>query len=253
METQQQAQSKKFKILVIGDSCIDEYIYGDVTRLNPESPVPILEHATTVTKKGMAANVYNNVLAFGCDADLITNEEEITKTRYIDRKSKQHLLRVDKETEIKPAEYIDTSDYDAVIISDYNKGFVTWKTIDQILDQSDIPVFLDTKKDDLIWFAGCFIKINELEYNNCTSLPAHNVIVTLGGKGAMYDGELYPAKKVDVVDVCGAGDTFLAALCIQYLETNNMEQAIQFANKASAITVQHSGVYAPTKEEIGTL
>jgi len=50
--------------------------------------------------------------------------------------------------------------------------------------------------------------------------------------------------------VCGAGDTFLAALVYQYLTTNDMQSAISFAITASAVTVQRLGVYAPTLEEI---
>jgi sugar/nucleoside kinase (ribokinase family) len=56
--------------------------------------------------------------------------------------------------------------------------------------------------------------------------------------------------EIAVTDVCGAGDTFLAALCYEYLKSNNMDLAIEFAIRASAVTVQHIGVYAPTLEEI---
>jgi sugar/nucleoside kinase (ribokinase family) len=61
---------------------------------------------------------------------------------------------------------------------------------------------------------------------------------------------MFPAESVEVVDVTGAGDTFLAALTYQFLETQNIAAAIRFAIKASTITVQHFGVYAPTLEEI---
>jgi len=54
----------------------------------------------------------------------------------------------------------------------------------------------------------------------------------------------------DVTDVCGAGDTFLAALVYKFLETKHMPDAIKFANQAAAVTVQHVGVYAPRLEEI---
>ena len=62
--------------------------------------------------------------------------------------------------------------------------------------------------------------------------------------------KFYASHKVDVTDVCGAGDTFLAALVFQYLTTNNIDLAIPFANKAASITVQHMGVYAPNIKEI---
>ena len=55
---------KPFKILLIGDSCVDEYFYGSVDRLSPEAPVPILKINQGRKEDGMAANVYNNLLAF---------------------------------------------------------------------------------------------------------------------------------------------------------------------------------------------
>ena len=60
------------KVLLIGDSCTDVYVYGDVRRLNPEAPVPILEPKREETSRGMAWNVYNNMLAFGLDVYIIT-------------------------------------------------------------------------------------------------------------------------------------------------------------------------------------
>jgi sugar/nucleoside kinase (ribokinase family) len=62
---------------------------------------------------------------------------------------------------------------------------------------------------------------------------------------------LFPAPEIEVSDVTGAGDTFLSALCYQYLcNQGNMQLAIEFAIRASSVTVQHVGVYAPTLEEI---
>ena len=59
-----------------------------------------------------------------------------------------------------------------------------------------------------------------------------------------------PAPTVEVSDVCGAGDTFLAALVYRYIESKDIIDAIEFAVRASSITVQHLGNYAPTLEEI---
>jgi len=66
----------------------------------------------------------------------------------------------------------------------------------------------------------------------------------------VYKDRTYPAVEIAVTDVCGAGDTFLAALCYEYLKSQDMDLAIEFAIRASAVTVQHIGVYAPTLEEI---
>ena len=93
------------RVLLIGDSCTDVYVYGDVKRLNPEAPVPILEPKREESSKGMSWNVFDNLKAFGLSVFMLTNEEKITKTRYIDEKSNQQILRVDNEPEINPLPY----------------------------------------------------------------------------------------------------------------------------------------------------
>ena len=124
------------------------------------------------------------------------------------------------------------------------------KLIEELIGLS-IPIFIDTKKTDLERFQGAWVKINELEYSKIKS-ECSGLIVTHGAKGASIkalDIEC-PALNVEVSDVTGAGDTFLAALTFEYLNTKNIEKAVKFAIRASAITVQHIGVYSPTLEEI---
>jgi D-beta-D-heptose 7-phosphate kinase/D-beta-D-heptose 1-phosphate adenosyltransferase len=77
-----------------------------------------------------------------------------------------------------------------------------------------------------------------------------NLIVTRGGKGAEYQGKLYPAEKVSVFDVVGAGDTFLAALTYGYLKYGRIDRAIPLANKAAAVAVSHRGTYVLTEEDV---
>ena len=252
-------QQTPFNVLLIGDSCTDTYCYGSCDRLSPEAPVPVLKFNNTVTKPGMAANVKENLEAFGINVDFITNNEEIQKVRYIDEKTGQHLLRVDHETLLIPWSgrlMIPLESYDAIVISDYNKGFLTYEHIEQLRQNFDGPVFIDTKKSDLIRFNGCVVKINETEYKNKISVP-ENLIVTLGSDGAMhkhkYQEAIYPTKKVEVTDVCGAGDTFLAALTFEHLRSNNFNKSISFANQCSAITVQHRGVYSLTSTDIDSI
>jgi sugar/nucleoside kinase (ribokinase family) len=137
------------------------------------------------------------------------------------------------------------------MISDYNKGFLTYEHIENIINSFDGPIFIDTKKQNLSRFnaKNVFIKINEVEFEKLSSKP-ENLIVTLGDRGAQIDNKIFPTTKVDIVDVCGCGDTFLSALTYQYLETESIEQAIIFANKAATITVQHTGNYSPSRKEI---
>lgn len=255
MNTQAQ---KSLNVLLIGDSCTDEYKIGTVDRLSPEAPVPVVKIVDSYTIPGMAANVFTNLVGLGIEPDFVTNMETITKTRYIDKKSGQHLIRVDSDRELTPwsgRTGFPIQDYDAIIISDYDKGFLRYEDIQQIVSSVACPVFIDTKKTRLADIAPPFmsdhvyIKINELEFKNTKTL-SDNLIVTLGDQGAQYKGQMYPTKKVEVMDVCGCGDTFLAALAVQYLFTNDIEKAILFANVAAGITVQHRGNYAPSYDEI---
>ena len=136
-----------------------------------------------------------------------------------------------------------------MIISDYNKGFLTYENIENVINLVNCPVFIDTKKPDLKRFQGAYVKINSLENSLATSV-LDELIVTMGGYGARYKNQIYPAPTIEVADVCGAGDTFLSALAYQYLLTKDIEKAIIFANIAASITVQHRGNYAPSYDEI---
>jgi D-beta-D-heptose 7-phosphate kinase/D-beta-D-heptose 1-phosphate adenosyltransferase len=251
-------QLAKFNILLIGDSCIDEYKIGTVDRLSPEAPIPVVKIIREYRLPGMSANVKLNFNTLGVSVDFITNNETIIKTRYIDDRSGQHLLRVDDEQLLIPwstRPSFQLSSYDAIVISDYNKGFLSYETIAWIIQTATCPVFIDTKKTQLedISAGHVYFKINELEYKNARSLPS-NLIVTLGDRGALYKTVqqeiIIPTGKVDVMDVCGCGDTFLAALVCGFLVDGELESAIMFANTAAGITVQHRGNYAPTIEEI---
>ncbi|MGG9972507.1 bifunctional heptose 7-phosphate kinase/heptose 1-phosphate adenyltransferase [Ferruginibacter sp. SUN002] len=245
--------SKQFKILLIGDSCIDEYVYGICSRLNPEAPVPVLDYTRTETKPGMAANVYANLKAFKADITFITNKEKIVKTRFVDDKYNHQILRVDRHETLSPL--IESSfdkNFDAIVISDYDKGYISKEKLFEIVDNAQCPVFIDTKKKVLPNKANCYIKINEPEYKQIENPPA-NTIATLGDKGAMYNGKVYPTEKVTVFDVVGAGDTFLAALSYFYLQLGSVEAAIPYANKAASIVVQHIGTYVLTDDDVAKI
>ena len=250
MDTQQQ---KKFNILLIGDACEDTYTYGYVNRISPEAPVPIFEPHYTIHHDGMAGNVRKNLEALGCDVNFLHGAVS-KKNRLIDQRTKQQLLRLDKDAISEPVTFETAIPpiYDAIVISDYNKGTVSYELIEELAKEVDVPIFVDTKKTDLARLSGCYVKINALEKSRATSLPKiDHLIVTQGHHGATWNDWVFPAETVgDVTDVCGAGDTFLAALAYQFLVTNSMPDAVKFANKAAAITVQHIGVYAPRLEQI---
>ena len=248
-------QLKLYNVLLIGDDGVDIYKYGDVHRISPEAPIPILNMTHETIAHGMAGNVKRNLEAFGLTVTYKHGLRTSTKIRFVDNKSKHHLLRFDDDQISKPVSLkaLDLNSFDAIVLSDYNKGTIDWQLAES-LAKSDYtgPVFVDTKKKELDIFNGFYVKVNEDEYNN-RSTSTLNTIVTLGARGAMYKDKLYPTPKVEMHDVCGAGDTFLAALVYKYLEARNIETAIEFANKAASISVQHFGVYALTKEDIDAI
>ncbi len=241
------------KILVIGDSCIDKYVYGSSRRLCPDAPVPVLIPTSTVENGGMAKNVQANIASLGVECDIITNDEKIIKTRYVDNQTNHMFIRIDtNEEQIKriPHDKLrNLEGYDAIVISDYNKGFLEEYDIQALC--SDYPlVFMDTKKPLGFWATKCnFIKINESEYENSKRIFAsldtslkNNLIVTLGPNGCKFQEKIYDVKKVDVKDMTGAGDTFLAGLVVEYVRTKDIDKAIDFANECATQVVQKKGV-----------
>ena len=110
-------------------------------------------------------------------------------------------------------------------------------------------VFIDTKKKIDHYCKECsYIKINEDESNNSKDYIVNNrwtkekIITTLGNRGCEYNGKIYSVERVEIKDLCGAGDTFLAALAVKYLETKNIDLSIEYANKCATIVVQKKGV-----------
>ena len=241
------------KILVIGDSCTDIFRYGKVERLAPEAPVPVIIPEREESTPGMAGNVVRNLEVLGADVTFITNTTNIRKVRYVCSKYNHILLRVDENDKCENINdqvsgNIYWSDFDAVVISDYNKGFLDELDIKYISEQHPL-IFLDTKKILGKWAheINC-IKINYQEYLNNHSILEYDsnlkdkTIVTRGKYGCDFRGVNYPTKEVPVKDVSGAGDTFLAGLVVEYLKTKDYEKAIAFAQECTTIVVQKSGV-----------
>ena len=242
---------RQFKVLLIGDSCIDHYVYGQCNRLSPEAPVPVLTDLRREESNGMALNVRDNLEAFGINVNTITNSIFPIKTRFVDERSNQQIMRLDQNDTIEPFDGIlPDDDYDAMVISDYNKGFLSEEKIFELCEWFKKPVFIDSKKSVLP--RQCFLKLNDVEAQKLEG-DYPFLIVTKGSEGAMFKNKMYPGVKVPVFDVAGAGDTFLSALVYFYLSTGVMETAIPFANKAAAMAVSHSGTYVLNQSDIDDL
>ena len=237
------------KILVIGESCRDVFVYCDSFRLCPEAPVPVLNIIDQRENPGMAGNVRRNIESISGKVDIFTNSNwyEITKTRYVHREINHMFFRVDSMQKI---ERVDSSkinfDYDAIVISDYNKGFLTTEDISYICDNHS-NVFIDTKKTLGDWIRKAkFIKLNDVEYKNSkqflTKELLEKIIHTMGGLGCEYQGKIYPTKKVEVKDLSGAGDTFISAFVVKFLKNNDVEESIRYANQCASKVVSQRGV-----------
>ena len=244
------------KILVIGENCIDKFIYGTCNRICPEAPVPVFKPMRETVNPGMTANVVNNVLALGSSCDIITNKNIIEKIRYVDSRSNQIIMRLDKNDFVGVEnKYLHEEDklkgYDAIIISDYGKGFLTEKDI-ELISKVDCVVFLQTNKIIDEWCLEVdFIKINEHEYSHVKyklerlEKEGHkiNLIVTLGENGCKYNDIHFKIKnRVEVRDLSGAGDTFLAGLVVKYVKCRDIIQSISYAQDCATEVVQKLGV-----------
>ena len=248
----------KTKILLIGESCKDRFIYGDCTRLNPEAPTPVFIPKKEVINGGMVLNVEENLKSLGVTPTVITNNNVCVKTRYVDENSNYILLRIDEDIDYRPLTIEDCGDiesYDVVIISDYNKGLITSELIKDISLRSKL-LFIDTKKKLSDWVKDVtFIKLNKNEYLNnkeyVDNFLINKTIITMGGDGCMLGNTMVKTKNVEVRDVVGAGDTFLASVTIDFLRNGfDIFKAMEFANKCATYVVKHKGVTTPNLNKI---
>ena len=243
------------KIVVIGETCVDKFVYSSINRLSPEAPVPILNPTQITENPGMAGNVVANIKALQPDSiiSIITQLEHITKTRYVDIKTNHMFIRVDEGEEYisdlqwTPKMDVLLAEADIVIVSDYNKGFLNNSHLKAISKKSKLSV-LDSKRklSDEIIKDFSFIKLNETEYKNNLGINHSGLIVTLGDKGASYQDKIIPQNNPQqTIDVSGAGDTFVAAFALDYYSCLNVVEAIDYANQMASNVVNKRGVATP--------
>ena len=243
------------KIVVIGESCTDRFIYGKVNRLSPEAPIPIFNPLNTVINGGMSANVVSNLKSLQSKANIVhlSPPNDITKTRYVEEKSNYMFIRIDEgEDNIEPFKwslFIDQilGQADIVIVSDYDKGYLSDLDLEKIAKKSSLS-FLDSKRklnsnivDKFTW-----IKFNESEANNNPDLDYSKIIVTLGSKGAKINGVIFESPlPQETIDVSGAGDTFIASFALNYFKTKDNNSAVKYANIMASKVVSKKGVATP--------
>jgi bifunctional ADP-heptose synthase (sugar kinase/adenylyltransferase) len=263
-------------ILVIGDTAEDVFIRVDATRLSPEYPVAVVKPHSVNSNAGMAGNVLANIRSLAPEAQvaLLAPKMPSVKTRYVDRKTNHNFLRVDQDAVSEP---LDAALFqsalkvlpDAVVISDYGKGFLTPQVMQGIAEYAaanNIATFCDTKSLLGTWSKHLLIvKINEVELAAHTKVGikpwehCQHLIVTKGGAGMdLYaqDGSISyhsPGVRAEVADSVGCGDSVLAALAIRYLGRNGVKGAMDYANKVGAVAVSKRGCVAVRHDEVPPL
>jgi D-beta-D-heptose 7-phosphate kinase/D-beta-D-heptose 1-phosphate adenosyltransferase len=239
------------KVLVIGESCTDIFIYGTSERKSPEGKGPVFIPTYEKYGVGMAANTTNNLSAMGIDVDMFSDNGNIIKTRYVNEDTNELYLRVDENDSVNRININDLPDltqYSAIIISDYCKGFLTEEDINTIASMHNL-VIADTKKKLGDWCANLkFIKVNRAEWEFSKDVIRDNewlfdkIICTLDKTGTAYKHTTYPVIPIENADVSGAGDTFVAGFTAKYLDSNDVGESIKWGNYCAGEVVKEKGV-----------
>lgn len=300
----------KQKILILGDLGLDEYVMGRVHRISPEAPVPVLEVENEDQRIGLAGNVAQNIQTLSgqpylvsvvgqdegaerlrtlCQGLKVTTEHLIVDPqRPTTRKARimashNHIVRVDyesrkflsPETEKKVLSKIQElmPQMNAVIVEDYNKGFITpglMKEIVALGKKHSKPIYVDPHRSNSADFykGVTLIKPNfdeslaltSLTYDDLRHSPerilevgqallrqtgAQQAVVTRGKDGMVIfekdRAAQVPTFARKVFDVTGAGDTVIATLTMGLASGFSLEESAYLANVAAGVVVAQIG------------
>lgn len=248
------------KILVIGDIIIDKYIYGTSSRLSPEAPVPVVTQERIVESIGGAGLVYENLKSLGVDVELYDSGwRRSVKTRVIC--DGHYVTRIDDDFIVPGDQFldqillIDFSTYDYVILSDYNKGTLEY-AIDIIahINKFDCKVIVDPKRHVSYYDGAWLVKPNGSEFEGLGfNHWTNNIIITNASNPviAEIDNQYYtvPVDPVEVSDVTGAGDCFLAAFVYGLTIGKDYQTCLEMAIKGSRESVKHVGTYILSRKD----
>ena len=249
------------KVAVIGDVIVDRYIYGSAERLSPEAPVPVVKQQNIVLKHGGAGNLFDNLESLGVDTDLIIfGQKNSIKTRvFCDG---HYVTRIDEDFYADGDAILtsilnrDFSEYTYVILSDYGKGVLDRsREIISHISKFGCKVIVDPKKHWSEYSGAWLIKPNESEYTKFGfDSWKHNIITTRsnGSIVSCFDGTrlITDVEPVEVSDVTGAGDCFLAAFVYGLTKNYSYKKCLDIAAQAASISVTHSGTYVLNPEDV---
>lgn len=303
------------RLLVLGDLMLDEFIWGEVRRISPEAPVPVVEVKRESWHLGGAGNVVSNLSDLGARATPIgiTGNDEagrllrqrfseqgafvdgliVDQTRPTTRKSRivahsQQMVRADREDrspisreledKIIAAVNIALPETDAIVISDYDKGLLTPRVLENAIAMAQAQkkiICLDPKIKNFHHYKNVdVITPNQIEAERASGIEiidvesllaaAHrirkmldckNVLITRGEHGmSLLDAEdkltQIPTMAREVYDVTGAGDTVIAVLSLALAAGADITEAAIIANHAAGLVVGKIGTATVSKPEL---
>lgn len=303
------------RLLVLGDVMLDQFIVGRVSRISPEAPVPVVVFDREEFRAGGAANVALNARSLGGEVELvglvgiddaanrlrellsaaevrvhglITDDRRrtTTKVRIVTTRNQQ-VARVDYETDDVARVAVEdamiaqvesrVARANAMIVSDYLKGFVTRRLMAAVVaagQEHGVPVLVDPKIPHLDYYAGAsLVTPNHHEAETATNVRirteddarraamifrdrarSDGVLITRGEHGMWLtcngvEGHLSAAAR-EVSDVTGAGDTVVATLALAIAAGATMAEAARLANEAAGVVVGKFGPATVTPAEL---
>ncbi|MCE3037967.1 D-glycero-beta-D-manno-heptose-7-phosphate kinase [Helicobacter anatolicus] len=303
------------RILVIGDLMVDHYIWGESTRISPEAPVQVIDVKSENNRLGGACNVANNLASLGANVDICgvvgqdsmgdwlvkaldgigvdiqhvirdTSRPTTQKSRFL--LGNQQVLRVDREIKndiskaLQEKIFFDLEcricDYDAIVLSDYNKGVLSKELIQKFISlakSENKPILCDPKGRDFTKYKGATLLtpnkkeaqiasdieiVDQKTLQECAkkikqecNLTVSLITLSEDGIGILDKNDeicIVPTSAREVFDVTGAGDTVIAALAFCLAQKIDIYEACKFANAAAAVVVSKVGSATANLTEI---
>lgn len=295
-------------VAVLGDVMLDRYILGESNRLSPEAPVPVVSVRQEIFCPGGAANVAANIASLGGRAFLfgVLGRDEAGKFLIHELKKKKinvsgllfenerittqktriliggrHIARLDKEVTREISATIEKKilkvlagvikNCDAVVFSDYAKGFFRGKLSQNIIrlaKRRRLPIIADIKPMNMVYFKGATLVvpnkkeamvmagINDVKIagRRLQKKLSCNVLITEGAQGmTLFERDKtvhIPAKDKEVLDITGAGDTVAASLALALGADFSLKESAEIANEAAGIVVGKIGTATVSLKEL---